>query len=91
MLPLMATDVIPRHMGAENERREAAEALEASWKIVAGSLVEGEGEGECPELAGRCWWRHRLALAGGQPRRQVLRALRRPRAPANGQAQGTPQ
>ena len=46
----MATDVFSRHMSAENERQAAAEALEASQKIAAGSLVEGEDEGECPEL-----------------------------------------
>ena len=46
----MATDVFSRHMSAENERQAAAEALEASQKIATGSLVEGEDEGECPEL-----------------------------------------
>ena len=51
-------------MSAENERQAAAEALEASQKIVTGSLVEGEDEGECPELDWRrCSRRHRLTLA----------------------------
>ena len=41
----MAQDLLSKHVSAEKERRAAADAIERSSSIAAGSLVEGEAEG----------------------------------------------
>ena len=41
----MAQDLLSKLVGAEKERRAAADAIERSNNIAAGSLVEGEAEG----------------------------------------------
>ena len=41
----MAQDLLSKHASAEKERQAAADAIECSNNIAAGSLVEGKAEG----------------------------------------------